>query len=99
MPAALTSFAFTPLAFTPLAFTPLAFTPFAFTMRFAISHWSRGQTNRVSREIGRTVNLRQSAAKLDVLSRSSPLAGQIWRSPPLVMRGHIDYQSRTAPNR
>jgi len=33
--------------------------------------------NRVSRKIGRTVNLRQSAAKLDVLSRSSsPLADQ-----------------------
>src|SRR5215813_4386513 len=51
-------------------------------------------------EIGRTLNLRQSAAKLDVLSRScSPLADQLWRSPPLVTRGHVEDRSRTAPNR
>src|SRR5262245_34103970 len=57
-------------------------------------------TSRVTREIGRTINLRQSAAKFDVLSRSSsPLADQIWRSPPLVTRGHVEDRPRTAPNR
>src|SRR5712671_1026951 len=54
---------------------PLAHTPFALTTRFPMSHQCGDQTNRVPCEIGRTANLRQSAAKLDVLSRSSsPLA-------------------------
>jgi hypothetical protein len=80
MPPALTPFAFTPFAFTrPLPSRALRLhAPFAFTMRFPISRQRHGKTNRVSREIGRIVNLRQSAAKLDVLSRScSPLAGQV----------------------
>src|SRR5262245_21490490 len=92
MPPALKPFPSRLLLLMPFACTPThyACTPVAYTTRFPISRPHRGQINRVTRETERTVNLRQSAAKLDVLSRSSsPLAGQIWRSPPLVMRGHV----------
>src|SRR5262245_40304950 len=74
--------------------------PFAFTTRFP-SHASPAakQTACLVGSDAQSTCGKAPPSLMPCREAAAPLAGQIWRSPPLVTRGHVADRSRTAPNR